>query len=1137
MTAGELVQLPPRPAPPATTTPAYAELLAASNFSFLRAGSHPEEMVSAAMHLGLSGLGIADRNTFAGVVRGYVVQRDLKADFPDFRYVVGVRLAFADGTPEIIAYPTDREAYGRLCQLLTRGNLRNEASKGDCRLYLADLLEFIEGQLLILKCNERDWRGSEDVLRLLATQAPGNVWVAASVTYRGDDRARLNRLAAMARSAGVPLLAVNDALYHEPGRRVLHDVVTCIREGFTLETAGRRLEQNAERHLKPPREMARLFAEFPEALAETGRLLARIQFSLDQLRYNYPEETIGNGETAHETLERLTWLGAARRYPDGVPDRIKASIWSELCLIAYKGYAAYFLTVADIVRHAREDLKILCQGRGSAANSAVCFCLGVTEVDPAKARLVFGRFISTERDEPPDIDVDFEHERREEVMQYVYKKYGGQRTGLTSTVITYRSKSAIRETAKVFGLSDDTIAALNQMSWGWGSMIEPAEVKKLGLDPDDPTMAQVFDVVRVLKSFPRHLSQHVGGFVITRDSLESLVPIGKTAMDSRTIVEWNKDDIDALGILKVDILALGMLTCLRRAYELLHVHYGRQVELSTLLDEEADATNAPLPWDRKQSAAIYRMAHRADTLGVFQIESRAQMSMLPRLRPTTFYDFVIEVAIVRPGPIQGGMVHPYLKRRQGLETPEPMRPELAEVLERTLGIPLFQEQAMQIAIVGAGFSPGKADQLRRAMAAWRRTGRMAQFGEEFIEGMVSRGYPLDFAKRCFSQIQGFGEYGFPESHAASFALLVYASCWLKCHYPDVFACALLNSQPMGFYAPAQIVRDAIEHGVEVLPVDINRSDLQHGLESGAPASERLWDRHANMRGDIWSTHAIRLGFSQITGLKEDHINLIVARRGRGYDSIRDLWLRTGLSPAVLQKLADADAFASLGLNRRDASWAIRGLLGTDGAETLPLFAAAGRPRHRQEPDADLPPMPPGESVVADYKALSLSLKAHPLSFLRPGLDRRGAVPAQRLGDIRDGAMVEVAGLVLVRQRPGTASGVIFATLEDETGVSNIVIWSKVFEANRKAVLASRLLAVRGRLQRQGLVIHVIAQQFTDMTPDLIRIANGHDFGDRVLARGDEGRNEPPGRDEAARRREEQSQRTARAALPVGRNFH
>jgi len=1122
---------PPTARPP---DPAYAELMVTSNFSFLRSGSHPEELVSAAMHLGLSGIGIADRNSFAGVVRGYVVHRDMAEKFPGFRYVVGVRLAFADGTPDIIAYPSDRLAYGRLCQMLTRGNMRGE--KGDCRLELADLEEFIEGQLLILSPGG-DFSKATEVLGRLVALAQGRVWLAAAMAYKGDDRARVNRLAAMAAAAGVPLLAVNDVLYHEPGRRILHDVVSCIRQGLTLETAGRRLEQNAERHLKPAREMARLFADYPQALVETNNLLSKIGFSLDQLRYNYPEETIGNGETAQETLERLTWVGAAKRYPDGVPDKVKASVWSELCLIAYKGYAAYFLTVADIVRYAREDLRILCQGRGSAANSSVCFCLGITEVDPAKARLVFGRFISTERDEPPDIDVDFEHERREEVMQYVYAKYGGKRTGLTSTVISYRSKSAIRETAKVFGLSDDTIAALNQMHWGWGSMIDANGVRKIGLDPEDPTLSQVFDVVRVLRSFPRHLSQHVGGFVITRDSLESLVPISKTAMESRTIVEWNKDDIDALGILKVDILALGMLTCLRRAYEMMHVHYGQDVDLSKLLDEEADVVNSQLPWDQRQSAPIYKMTHRADTLGVFQIESRAQMTMLPRLKPTAFYDFVIEVAIVRPGPIQGGMVHPYLKRRQGLEKPEPMRPELEEVLKRTLGIPLFQEQAMQIAIVGAGFSPGKADQLRRAMAAWRRTGRMAQFGEEFIEGMVSRGYPLDFAKRCFSQIQGFGEYGFPESHAASFALLVYASCWLKCHYPDVFACALLNSQPMGFYAPAQIVRDAIEHGVEVLPVDINHSDALHILEKGTPARDRVWARHAEMTDEIRSDHAIRMGLMQVSGLKADHINLIVARRGRGYDSVRDLWLRTGLSPAVLQKLADADAFGSLGLSRRDASWAIRGLMGTDGAETLPLFSAAGRPAPGRESDADLPPMPPGESVVQDYKALSLSLKAHPVSFLRPILARRGTTTSDRLAQMRDGASVEVAGLVLVRQRPGTASGVIFATLEDETGVANVVIWSKVFEANRKAVLGSRMLAVRGKLQREGLVIHVIAQSFTDMTPALIEIANGHDFGDRVLARGDEGRSEPVGRDEAALRRKDQAQRAARAALPVGRNFH
>ncbi|HEY9009416.1 MAG TPA: error-prone DNA polymerase [Devosia sp.] len=1131
-----VIQLEPPARTPVPVAP-YAELVSTSNFSFLRGGSHPEELVSAAMHLGLSGLGICDRNSFAGVVRGHVVARNFKEEFPDFRYVVGVRLVFDDGTPDIIAYPTDRDAYGRLCQLLTRGNLRKEAEKGDCRISFDDLTDFAEGQLFIFICDETRFERSEVDIAKLQELAPGNVWLGANLTYKGHDRARLNRLADLAARLKVPLLAVNDVLYHEPSRRILHDVVTCIREGLTLETAGRQLEQNAERHLKPAYEMARLFAEHPDAIDETQVLLERIRFSLDDLKYNYPEETIGNGETAQETLERLTWEGASKRYPQGVPEKVKKTLWYELCLIAYKRYASYFLTVADIVHHARYTLGILCQGRGSAANSSVCFVLGITEVDPGKATLVFGRFISTERDEPPDIDVDFEHERREEVMQYVYKKYGGKRTGLTSTVISYRSKSAIRETAKVFGLSEDTVAALNQMSWGWGSMVDADGIRKVGLDPSDPTLVQVFDVVKVLKGFPRHLSQHVGGFVITRDSLESLVPIGKTAMESRTIVEWNKDDIDALGILKVDVLALGMLTCLRRAYELLHVHYGVDIDHSKFLDEEMANGNEHLPWYEKESAPIYRMTHRADTLGVFQIESRAQMSMLPRLKPKEFYDFVIEVAIVRPGPIQGGMVHPYLKRRQGLEDVEPLGEKLDAVLKRTLGIPLFQEQAMQIAIVGAGFSPGKADQLRRAMAAWRRSGKMAQFGEEFIRGMVDNGYNLDFAKRCFSQIQGFGEYGFPESHAASFALLVYASCWLKCHYPDVFACALLNSQPMGFYAPAQIVRDAIEHGVEVLPVDVNRSDYWHLLEKGTPASDRVWDRHAEMRDDIRSNHSIRLGLSQILGLKEEHANIIVARRGQGYASIRDLWLRTGVPIAVLQKLAEADAFGSLGLSRRDASWAVRGLIGTDGAETLPLFAAAGRPKNRVDADPKLPSMAPGESVVHDYKTLSLSLKAHPVSFMRDMLRRRGVVAAHELNEVRDGAFVEVAGLVLVRQRPGTASGIIFATLEDETGIANIVIWNKVFEDNRKEVLASRMLAVRGKVQREGMVIHVIAQKFTDMTPYLLDVAAGHDLGDRVLVRGDESRNEPISRDEAARRREETQRRIARAALPSGRNFH
>ncbi len=1117
------------------SSPAYAELMTTSNFSFLRSGSHPEELVSAAMALGLAGIGIADRNSFAGVVRGYVAHRDLRETNPAFRYVVGVRLVFADGTPDIIAYPSDRAAYGRLCRLLTRGNLRG--GKGNCLLHFDDLPEFASGQLFIFTCNEADFEGSRERLRRLLPHATGRIWLAAAPTFRGNDRERINRLAHLAAETGIPLIAVNDVLYHEPGRRMVQDVVTCIREHLTLETAGRRLEQNAERHLKPAREMARLFARHPDALAETIRLLDRIGFSLDQLRYNYPTETIGNGESAQQTLERLTWEGASRRYPkgsrypDGVPDKVKAMLWKELCLIAYKNYASYFLTVQDIVRHARDVLGILCQGRGSAANSAVCFCLGITEVDPMTASLVFGRFISTERDEPPDIDVDFEHERREEVMQYVYNKYGGQRTGLTATVITYRSRSAVRETAKVFGLSDDTIAAINQQHWGWNNPGGLEGVRALGLDPADPTLVQLFDVVAALRGFPRHLSQHVGGFVITRDSLESLVPISCTAMESRTIIEWDKDDIDALGILKVDILALGMLSCLRRCFELLHQHYGQSLVLADLMAEEDHP-------DQNRKARVYAMAQRADTIGVFQIESRAQMSMLPRLKPEKFYDLVIEVAIVRPGPIQGGMVHPYLQRRQRREKVEFPSPELEAVLGRTLGVPLFQEQAMQIAVVGAGFSAGKADQLRRAMAAWRRNGRLAQFGEEFIAGMVANGYTLDFARRCFAQIQGFGEYGFPESHAASFALLVYASCWFKCHYPDIFACALLNSQPMGFYAPAQIVRDAREHGVEIRPVDINRSDYPHVLEPGAPAAGRLARQHADMRNDIWSTRAIRLGLRQVTGLREAHANLIVARRGAGYASIRDLWLRTGLPVETLERLAEADAFGSLGLGRREALWTVRGLRGTAGAEQLPLFAAGPQASRPDDAADDLPAMAPGEQVVHDYRTLTLSLKGHPLGFMRPELDRRRTLRCADLLDQRDGSKVEVAGLVLVRQQPGTASGVIFATLEDETGIANIIIWPKVFAQHRQVVLGARAMAVSGRLQREGLVVHVVAAGFADLTPRLLDLARGLDIGEAVLARGDEGRSGPPvGRDEAQRRREEVLRRQARAALPSGRNFH
>ncbi|WP_169194496.1 error-prone DNA polymerase [Devosia sp. MC1541] len=1149
----EIIRLPTRERPPSARpkTSPFAELITTSNFSFLRGASHPEELVSAAMQLGLNGMGLCDRNSFAGVVRAFTTVKHHAERFKSFRYLVGVRLCFDDGTPDIIAYPTDRPAYGRLCKLLTLANQRGE--KGSPSLLLSDLFgngdpaspkehgpqeSFVEGQLFILMPDERDWRRTEQTLAAL-TRFGGtqNVWVAGVPRFDGHDRARLNRVDISARRHRARMLASNDVYYHEPDRRIVADVVTCIREHTSLHDAGWLLTKNAERHLKLPFEMERLFAEHPDAIAQTQAIMARIGFTLDQLKYNYPEETIGNGETAQQTLERLTWEGAARRFPEGIPNTVKAMIWNELCLIAYKHYAAYFLTVHDIVRFARYERKILCQGRGSAANSAVCFCLHITEVNPVTGNLVFGRFISTERDEPPDIDVDFEHERREEVMRYVYEKYGGRRTGLTANVITYRSKSAIRETAKVFGVSEDTVNAFNQLHWGFGSAVELEKVKAIGLNPDDPVLSQMFEVVKVLRGFPRHLSQHVGGFVITRDSLETMVPIGKTAMDSRVIIEWNKDDIAALGILKVDILALGMLSCLRRAFELLHVHYDKRL---TLVDIHAEETgDGPL-----DKARVYDMIQRADTLGVFQIESRAQMSMLPRLKPKEFYDLVIEVAIVRPGPIQGDMVHPYLRRRQELEKPVYYNDQLKDVLKRTLGIPLFQEQAMQIAIVGAGFSPGKADSLRRAMASWRRTGQIAQFGDEFLAGMAANGYPLEFAKNCFAQIQGFAEYGFPESHAASFALLVYASCWFKCHYPDIFACALLNSQPMGFYAPSQIVRDAREHGVEILDADINLSELECVMEDGtAPAATRLWPKHANMAGDIFSTKAIRLGLRFVDGLAEKDVNCIIARRGSGYASVKDLWLRTGVSVASLEKLAKADAFASMGLNRREALWAVKGLVGTHGAETLPLFASAPPPSLPVLEEApNLPLMAPGEEVIHDYATLSLSLKGHPVQFVRPMLITRGTTRAANLETVTPGHRIEVAGLVLVRQRPGTAGGVIFVTLEDETGTANIVVWPKLFadDTNRKTLLSSRMLAVRGQVQREGLVIHIIAEQLVDLTPHLLDISNGIDMGDAVVARADEGKSGPPGshsRDRNAQREIEQARKRAWAALPTGRNFH
>ncbi|MBE0580031.1 error-prone DNA polymerase [Devosia sp.] len=1101
---------------------AYAELICATNFSFLRGASHPYELVGQAAALGLSGLGICDRNSFSGVVRAHVAARDLKADYPDFRLVVGTRLVFSDGTPDIVAYPSDRAAYGRLCALLTLGNRR--APKGDCYLQFEDLADYAEGQLFIMVLEENGFEAGFEKLSALSVLAPSRVWLGTKALFLGNDRARLNQLSSIAARAGVPLVAMNDVLYHEPDRCVVQDVVTCIRLGLTISEAGRNLHQNAEHCIKSPEDMAQLFFEHPAAMTETIRLLSQIHFSLDQLKYIYPEETIGDGETAQQTLERQAYQGASWRYPYGIPEKVTMGLAHELALIAEMNYAPYFLTVQDIVRFARQERGILCQGRGSAANSAVCFCLGITEVDPMLVDLLFERFVSTERDEPPDIDVDFEHERREEVMQYIYQKYGRHRAGLTANVITYRTKGALRDVGKVFGLSADTISAMSGLNWGWGSSDMRADrIREIGLDPGNVTISMVLEMVKALYGFPRHLSQHVGGFVITRDRLDHLIPISNAAMEDRTVIEWNKDDLDDLGILKVDVLALGMLSCIRRSFDLLRQQYGLSLTLATVPQEDE---------------RTYKMTHRADTIGVFQIESRAQMSMLPRLKPSEFYDLVIEVAIVRPGPIQGDMVHPYLKRRQGLEPTTYPSPELEHVLKKTYGVPLFQEQAMKIAIVGAGFTPGEADRLRRAMATFKRTGGVGVFKDKFLKGMAEKGYAPDFAERCFQQIEGFGSYGFPESHAASFALLVYVSCWIKCHYPDVFATALLNSQPMGFYAPAQIVRDAQEHGVDIRPVDINFSDLENVMEHSNISGENIAPRHAEMVEDIWGNRAVRLGFNLVKGLRTEHANLIIAWRRSGYDSVRDLWLRTGLTPKALEVLAEADAFQSLGLSRRDALWAITGLIGTHGADTLPLFLAAGDSGMNREPDADLPPMPPGEEVIHDYRSLSLSLKAHPMSFLRAGLTKRGMIIADDLRTHPVGRMVTVAGLVLVRQRPGTASGVIFASLEDETGLANVIIWPKTFEANRRVVLSARVLAVKGQLQREGLVVHVIAKEFIDLTPQLVAIANGHDIGDRMVARADEGKTGPHG----SRTRErdqyvEQQARQAQMALPAGRNFH
>jgi DNA-directed DNA polymerase III PolC len=1044
----------------------YAELQVSTNYSFLRSGSHPRELVERAIELGHTAIGITDRNTLAGVVRAYAASRGETKDDPDkIKLLVGSRIETRDGY-SLLTYPTDLDAYKRLSRLLTQGNRR--AAKGKCDLTFGDLATHAEGILaIVLPPRHLDDPAFHERLRALADLFGDRCYLAGSMLFRGDDARRLARLDNRAAEFGVRFVATNDVHYHIPERRALQDVVTAIRLGCTVDELGFRRFASAERHLKDGQEMARLFHRHPHAIAHTQEIVQRCSFTLKELTYQYPILYEG-GETPMNKLMRLTWEGARKRYPGGIPQDIAVTIRHEFDLIDQKKIASYFLTVHEIVEYARSQ-KILCQGRGSAANSAVCYSLGITSVNPRKTKLLFERFLSNARDEPPDIDVDFEHERREEVIQWIYEEKGRTRAALAATVIAYRSRSAIRDVGKALGLSPDTVGVMADTVWGMGSSgVKIDHVRDAGLDPKDPRLMLALELSSALCNFPRHLSQHVGGFVLTEDRLDELVPIQNAAMEDRTVIEWDKDDLDVLGIYKVDVLALGMLTALRKSFELIERHYDEKLTIG--MDDE--------------DQAVYDMLCRGESIGVFQVESRAQMSMLPRLKPRNYYDLVIEVAIVRPGPIQGGMVHPYLRRRDGLEKVEYPKPELEEVLNRTRGVPLFQEQAMQIAMVAARFTPAKADELRRAMATFRRNGTIHTLKEDFIEGMVNNGYERTFAERCFKQIEGFGDYGFPESHAASFALLVYDSSYVKHYYPEVFAAALLNSQPMGFYAPAQLVGDARKNGVEVRPPDINASDWDCTLE---PSQNNRC--------------ALRLGLRQVAGLSEDDVKRMVAQRTTPYRDPADLWRRSGLTKRQVVALARADAFASLGLSRRDVLWAVRGFSDVH----LPLFDEVRA--HDSEPSVTLPALTLGEAVVDDYSSFSMSLRSHPLALLRSTFAQRGISSTEVLEHSRNDDVFTLAGLVLVRQRPGTASGVVFVTLEDEKGIANLVVWPKVFETHRRIVMGARLLAVRGRIQREGIVIHLVAEELWDLSAELDSISELDTFH-LTNGRGDEVRTDP-----------------------------
>jgi error-prone DNA polymerase len=1008
----------------------YAELHAVSNFTFLRGASHPEELVHRACELGYEALAITDECSVAGVVRAHMAAKDYGLK----KLIVGSEFELENGL-KLVVLARNRRGYARLCRLITEG--RRAADKGSYRLRKEAFADGLPDCLVLWVPDNRLALADEN--RWMPETFRGRLWIAVELLADGADRERLSRLERLGAELGMPLVASGDVHMHRRERRALQDTLTAVRLGTTLDRAGFALYPNGERYLRTPPKLAKIY---PEALRrETLSIAEMIDFSLDELRYEYPDEIVPEGETPASYLRRLSEEGMRRRWPEGAPEKVVKLVEHELELIASLGYEAYFLTVYDIVAWARSQ-GILCQGRGSAANSAVCFCLGVTEVDPARMSVLVERFISAERNEPPDIDVDFEHERREEVIQYIYRKYGRGRAALAATIITYQPRSALRDVGKALGLSGLQVEALaRSMQWWDGKEVDASRVVEAGLDPDSAVIRRLLYLVRQLIRFPRHLSQHVGGFVISRGPLSELVPVENAAMPERTVVQWDKDDLDDLGLIKVDVLALGMLTAIRRSFDLIKDFRGREYTLANIPAEDP---------------AVYDMICEGDTMGVFQIESRAQMAMLPRLKPREYYDLVIEVAIVRPGPIQGDMVHPYLKRRAGDEKVDYPSDEIRGVLERTLGVPIFQEQVMQLAVVAAGFTPGEADRLRRAMAAWKRRGALGPFEQKLIKGMRGRGYSEDFARQIYRQIEGFGEYGFPESHSASFALLVYVSSWLKRFEPAAFTCALLNSQPMGFYAPAQLVRDAQRHGVEVRRVDVNSS---------------AWDSSLERRRD--GQPAMRLGLRLVKGLSEAGGRRVAGERAcSAYESIQQLLERTRLNRKDLSALAAAGALKSLDGHRHKVRWTVAG-----AEEPTPLFTSLDR--YEAAPMLKKPSE--GQNIVADYRSLGLSLERHPMALLRSRLEDEGYVPAAELAAMPSGRPVRVAGLVITKQRPGTASGVTFVTLEDESAHVNLIVWKKTAEMQRSALLGARLMGVDGELQIEGKVIHVIARRMLDLS--------------------------------------------------------